>query len=178
MNIYFDTEFTGLHQHTTLISIGCLADDGQTFYAECTDYDRTQVDDWIQTNVIDHLQLADRAAQNGENGTQINGVVGPRAFVADQLRAWLSQFDQVTMVSDVLAYDWTLFCELFGGAFGVPSQVYYIPIDLASLFVAAGVDPDVNREAYAGMDGTKHHALHDARVIQACYQRVMQDLRR
>jgi uncharacterized protein YprB with RNaseH-like and TPR domain len=32
---YFDTEFTGLHQNTTLISIGLIADTGDT-YAELT----------------------------------------------------------------------------------------------------------------------------------------------
>ncbi len=34
MNIYFDTEFTGLHKNTTLISIGMIAENGRTFYAE------------------------------------------------------------------------------------------------------------------------------------------------
>jgi len=32
--IFFDTEFTGLHKDTTLISIGLIAEDGRTFYAE------------------------------------------------------------------------------------------------------------------------------------------------
>ncbi len=55
MKIFFDTEFTGLHQNTTLISIGCVAEDDRQFYAEFTDYDRSQVDDWIKLNVIDKL---------------------------------------------------------------------------------------------------------------------------
>ena len=55
MIIYFDTEFTGLHQKTTLISIGLVADNGATFYAELSDYDRTQCDDWIKKNVIAKL---------------------------------------------------------------------------------------------------------------------------
>lgn len=46
--IFFDTEFTGLHQNTTLISIGLIAENGQTFYAELTDYDKSQIDGWIQ----------------------------------------------------------------------------------------------------------------------------------
>lgn len=47
MNIYFDTEFTGLHQNTTLISIGCVSEDNKTFYAELDDYDQSQVNVWI-----------------------------------------------------------------------------------------------------------------------------------
>ena len=50
-----DMEFTGLHQHTTLISIGLESDCGKSFYAEFTDYDESQVDEWIQENVIENL---------------------------------------------------------------------------------------------------------------------------
>ena len=32
--IFFDCEFTGLHQRTTLISIGFITEHGDTFYAE------------------------------------------------------------------------------------------------------------------------------------------------
>jgi hypothetical protein len=37
MKIFFDTEFSGLHKNTTLISIGCISEDGKTFYAELED---------------------------------------------------------------------------------------------------------------------------------------------
>ena len=57
--IFFDTEFTGLHQNTTLVSIGLISEDGKTFYAEITDYDKSQVDKWLQENVIDKLILND-----------------------------------------------------------------------------------------------------------------------
>lgn len=48
MKVFFDTEFTGLHQHTTLVSIGMVAEDGRNFYAELTDFDQTQANDWIR----------------------------------------------------------------------------------------------------------------------------------
>ena len=50
--LFFDTEFTGLHQNTTLISLGIVAESGQTFYAEFTDYDDFNCDEWIKKNVI------------------------------------------------------------------------------------------------------------------------------
>ena len=37
MKIFFDTEFTGLHKNTTLISIGLVAENGKKFYAEFND---------------------------------------------------------------------------------------------------------------------------------------------
>lgn len=57
LNLYFDTEFTGLHKDTTLISLGIVSDDDKKFYAEFTDYDRSQIDDWIEDNVINNLRL-------------------------------------------------------------------------------------------------------------------------
>jgi hypothetical protein len=49
-----------VHQNTTLISIGLIADTGDTFYAELTDYDPDQIDDWLQENVLNNLVLTDR----------------------------------------------------------------------------------------------------------------------
>jgi hypothetical protein len=42
-----------------LISIG-LTDTGDTFYAELTDYDPNQIDDWLQENVLNNLVFTDR----------------------------------------------------------------------------------------------------------------------
>ena len=53
--LFLDTEFTGLHQNTTLISLGIIDENGRKFYAEFYDYSRLQIDDWLQTNVIDNL---------------------------------------------------------------------------------------------------------------------------
>ena len=55
--LFFDTEFTGLHKDTTLISLGIVSDDGKKFYAEFTDYDENQCDEWIEENVIKSLVL-------------------------------------------------------------------------------------------------------------------------
>ena len=52
MKVFFDCEFTGLHQFTTLISIGCVTENSDVFYAELDDYNVSQVDEWVQENVI------------------------------------------------------------------------------------------------------------------------------
>jgi hypothetical protein len=192
MKIFFDTEFTGLHQNTTLISIGCVSEDGETFYAELTDYAAEQVDDWLQVNVIDRLSLLSRLVYADDKDMRVSGSKGT---VRHYLEKWLqeqstkhavygdmrNQFSdrhpqKLEMWSDCYAYDWVLFCELFGGAFGVPDCVYYIPFDLATLFKLKGIDPDINREVFAEWaGGTKHNALHDAKVIKACYEKALQE---
>ncbi|MCD5190676.1 3'-5' exoribonuclease [Enterococcus casseliflavus] len=185
MKVFLDTEFTGLRQNTTLVSIGLVAENGDTFYAELTDYDKSQVDHWLQKNVINNLYLADIIQGIGSNWnptTKENIVRGDRQFVAQGLREWFKELDgwanpntPVEIWSDCLAYDWVLFNELFGGAFGIPENVYYIPFDICTLFKMKNIDPDVSREKFIGEEvaGVKHNALYDAKVIKACYEKLV-----
>lgn len=198
--IFFDTEFTGLYQKTTLISIGLVAETGETFYAEFTDYDKDQVNDWIKENVIEKLQLTDKItnivsgweAWDSEEGNYSNAIefelaakdmkqfrcIGSTEMIANRLQKWLSKFDKVRMWSDCLAYDWVLFCQIFGHAFQIPENVYYIPFDISTLMLERGIDPDINREEFAGAfqgsaEISKHNALWDAKVIQRCYNKLV-----
>lgn len=196
MRIFFDTEFTGLHQHTTLISIGMVAENGHEFYAELTDFDFDQIDDWLQKNVMENLvfihegeitieQSNDIITRKiGEQFTQFEdgthehiGRSGDSAYIVQELDKWLACFDVdiFEMWSDCLAYDWVLFCNLWGHAFKIPEVIYYIPFDLATLFKIKGIDPDINREEFASLVNgqNKHNALWDARVIKTCYEKLM-----
>lgn len=176
MKVFFDTEFTGLHQNTTLISMGMVSEDGQTFYAEFTDYDKSQVDEWIQSNVINKCLMLPHKNYNLTTESEFispMGFAGGSEFIRKCLTEWLEQFDSVEMWSDCLSYDWVLFNQLFGHAFNIPKNVYYIPFDICTLMKIKGVDPDINREEYSGATGSKHNALHDAIVIKACYDRLM-----
>jgi len=172
--IFFDTEFTGLHQHTTLISIGLVTECGKYFYSEVTNYDVSQVDKWIQTNVIDNLRIRngfDDFAEITKEG--IFWVASCISELKIHLTEWLNQFEEVEMWSDCLAYDWVLFCQIFGNAFSIPKNVYYIPFDICTLFYAKGIDVDINRELFAGIsDMQKHNALSDAMVIRQCFLKL------
>ena len=44
MKIFYDSEFTGLHQKTTLISFALISESGEQFYVELTDYDKSQIE--------------------------------------------------------------------------------------------------------------------------------------
>jgi hypothetical protein len=178
--IFFDCEFTGLHQKTTLISIGLVSECGKTFYAEFTDYDESQVDAWIEENVVDKLLFNDPKTTNWmENieGDQSNiKCHGNSDFIKSYLEKWLSQFSVIEIWSDCLAYDWVLFCQIWGHTFNIPKNVYYIPFDICTLFKMKGIDPDVSREEFAGIKSeNKHNALHDAEVIKKCYERLNND---
>ncbi len=188
MKIFMDTEFTGLHQGTTLISIGLVSEDGRTFYAEFNDYDESQCDEWIKKHVISNLLM--KKPNDGESEPYRPMQFKRNVSVADmwnmemrsstkmireELTDWLNQFDSVEIWSDCLAYDWVLFCNIWGHAFNVPKVVYYIPFDICTLFKIKGVDPDISREEFSDMaDGQKkHNSLWDAMVIKECYNKLM-----
>ena len=176
--IFFDTEFTGLHQNTTLISIGLVSECGKTFYAEFTDYDQKQVDEWIKNNVIANLTLQnydiDRDYEPYARNVKAKGT---KEHVKQALNHWLHQFEQVEIWSDCLSYDWVLFNQIWGHAFDIPKNIYYIPFDVCTLFKIKGIDPDINREKFGCgevySEMPKHNALWDARVIKMCYEKLM-----
>ncbi len=173
--IFFDCEFTGLHQNTTLVSIGLVSECGKTFYAELTDYDKSQINEWLQKNVIDNLKF------NNEKGTDIfwnegnnTKFFGKTDLLKLYLSQWLAQFESIEIWSDCLSYDWVLFNQIFGHAFNIPKNVYYIPFDLSSLLKIYGYDPDLSRKEFSGSDEPNHNALSDAKMIKACFDKVMQ----
>lgn len=175
--IFFDTEFTGLRKDTTLISIGLISDCGRVFYAEFSDYDQNQVDEWIAENVLKHLRFGIDYTSTPVLDLEYHLMKSYHSIIADCLREWLSQFEAVEMWSDCLAYDWVLFCDIFGGALNIPKNVYYIPFDLSTAFKMAGVNPDVSREEYSGVTGiSKHNALNDAKVIKKCYEKLARQI--
>ena len=57
MEIFLDTEFTGLQQDADLISVAMVSEDDRWFYAEFTDFDAAKLSDWHKENVLPYLFL-------------------------------------------------------------------------------------------------------------------------
>lgn len=204
--VYYDAEFTGLHRNTTLISIGLVSEDGHIFYAEFTDYDRRQVDDWIQQHVIRNLpynaieQIVHTTAtavdiSNGNNLPFNAKIKGEMDTVKRVLIQWLDAISESTgkkiqFYTDCYAYDWVLLNDLICegcNALNLPSNLYYIPIDLSTCLQVHGVDPDITREDFAGDsirylqtidpfnrwgDNIKHNSLWDAYICKLCFDKL------
>ena len=199
MNIYFDTEFTGLHKNTTLISLGCVAEDGKTFYAEFDDYAKEQCNDWIQENVIKNLKIAEKRIDRWAHYIPVllpdssvsdlrdgycPNMKGSKTEVRDEFIQWLQQFDSVQFVSDVSHYDFVLLIDLFGTAFDLPENVsascHDINQDIARHYGISEREAfDKSREEIVvefpdvQIHGDKHNALYDARVIKAIYEKLV-----
>lgn len=194
MKIFFDTEFTGLHKNTTLISIGLVDENDRTFYAEFSDYDESQCDEWIHENVIKYLKWSKEGPI--EDFVNYSGdlnhceVYGCKEYIKEVLADWLSKYDEVELVSDCCHYDMVLFIDIFGNAFCLPNNVnpacHDINQDIAKHFKISETEAfDLSREEIIKstneliskywpdelikIEGDKHNSLYDAKVIKEIY---------
>jgi len=188
MKIFFDTEFTGLHKNTTLISIGLVDENGRTFYAEFGDYDESQCDSWIKENVIKHLKFNKYVIKLpglkfGHNDNV--ELKSNKLTIQTYLKQWLMAYDEVELVSDVCHYDMVLFIDIWGGAFDIPSHVnpacHDINQDIGRYYEISEIEAfDYSREQILEnnkitIEGDKHNALYDAKVIKEIYNVIKQN---
>lgn len=184
MKIYFDTEFTGLQKNTTLISIGLISENGDSFYAEFSDYDKSMVNEWIQDNVIDNL-LYDKEKSEWKKNVADVQVYGEKQIVKRALKKWLSKFSMIELCSDVHHYDMVLFVDIFGDAFSLPDSISPCCIDINQkiyeneLFGCNTLQKafDISRESIVESyidkidtiidESSKHNAFYDATIIKA-----------
>lgn len=185
MKLFFDMEFTGLHKETTPISLGIVSEDGKTFYAEFTDYNEMQCNDWIKENVISELlhctekwyeRIADRQTH------------GNNQIVSYALKDWMQQFDKIQFISDVCHYDFVLLIDLLtngGTALDLPENISAvcrdINQDIAAYFEVSDREAfDMSREQIMNdlcdsediVTGNKHNSLYDAEVIRVIYREI------
>ena len=185
MKLFFDTEFTGLHKGTTLVSIGIVAENGKRFYAEFSDCDESQCDDWIKENVLKNTILGGNETLSARLGEDSNTtvVLGSKADIRYELGEWLKQFDEVQFVSDVCHYDMVLLIDIFGTAFGLPENVsaacHDINQDIAKHYGISDREAfDKSREdifaelCVQQIEGEKHNVLYDAEIIKAIFAEV------
>ena len=186
MNIYFDCEFTGLHRNTTMISIGMITENGHTFYAEFTDYDINQCDDWIRENVLDNLLFnkKDYLCKLGEDIMMKSDY----ADISSMLNAWLEHIrkdEDIQFVSDVCHYDTMLLIDLItngGTAFNLPgfiSPVFHdMNQDIAEYYEITDKEAfnksreEILTDIKQTIAGTKHNSLYDAKVIMEIYKHI------
>lgn len=172
--VFIDAEYTGEHAHTTLVSLGLVALVGRELYLTLNDYDREQVTDWLEDNVLSMIDPQ-------------TTVDSPTAF--RQLDPWLREVadgGRICLVSAGLGSDLILLFELY--KHNRPDMKYFHALhclpeflnheehfDLNTLFYFAGEDPGVDRDKFVGdaIEGERHNALHDARIVRACFRKLI-----
>jgi hypothetical protein len=153
-----DTEFQELPETRQVlpISIGIVAEDGRTFYAEFSDFDHSLANDWVKENVLSKLR----------------GVGGPLVGDTEEIRDALIEFfryDKKPIFWGYFAdYDWVVFCQTFGTMITMPARFPQMCYDirqyqneLAKTVNCLNSDMDLSElPEHAGI---KHYALDDAK---------------
>lgn len=120
MNVFIDTEFSGLTKDTELISLGCISDDGRTFYGEITDFNHSKCDEWIKTHIFPNL------ISKGKDGAKPYvdryKIIDKKENVMKAFIKYLNEISvakyedylpgSVQFVSDCLSYDQVLINDL------------------------------------------------------------------
>ena len=194
MLLFFDMEFTGLRKNTTPISIGIVSEDGKKFYAEFTDYDESQCNDWIEENVIKNLKLAGMGVgvSDTDENPPLRIVMGDKRYIRQEANEWLRQFNKIQFVSDVCHYDFILLIDLLtngGTALDLPENIsavcHDLNMDIARHFHVSDLEAfDMSREKIMNdlcktediVTGNKHNSLYDAEVIKAIYEEIGYDI--
>ena len=187
MKLFFDTEFTGLHKDTTLISLGMVSEYGHKFYGVFTDYDKSQCNTWIKENVIKHL-----SDLSGFDTNHLVTVEDNHSTIKLRLEHWLRMMlavigdESIELVSDVAHYDMTLFINIFGTAFDLPEYIAPACIDVNQMItdvfdVSLQQAFDISREELLEKLSpgskllkfqNKHNSLYDACVIMELYKEL------
>ena len=142
MNIFIDTEFG--HDDwadVDLISIGLVAADGRTFYAERLDFDLALVNAFVRENVMPLLRA---------DGVLVLSTCALRSATL----AWLEQFkydDAVVCFDNPIG--WALLSQLLDQD---------LPTWLGSRNIRDQIDWNVRKQFFMQTQLPEHHALHDA----------------
>lgn len=180
--IFFDMEFTGLHKNTSIISIGLVDENDNKFYAELSDFELDQCDEWIRENILSKLISNSKSVRKQNRIYKVdNFYYGDKQFVRDKLLKWLGTEDNIQFISDVSHYDFVLLIDLISGhALTLPKNIspycHDINQDIARYYNVSDAKAfDMTREDIMDkIEGSneKHNALFDAIIIKNIYEKI------
>jgi hypothetical protein len=147
-NLFLDTEFYCGGDILELISIAIVSDTGDEFYAENKDFNPSGFSEnmaFIKKYVMPKLMPPEKR-------------LAPQD-IRQNLHLWLRQFNEYRIWAYYGAYDWVVFCKIFGGLLKVPNNC---PMRFWEL-------DDIVTSRPAQDPETKHHALADAKWNRAVW---------
>lgn len=156
--------------------------DTKSFYGEFTDFNEQKTDTWVKENVISKLFIDTEQQEKAIDFSFYNDVTlfkGSTAVVSNNLKHWLSKFDNVEFWADYDTIDKPILVDLISNweynviqhwgessppvllgetkyKIGIPKHLpnikYYNFYDIHTLFNIKGIDPDISREEFVKED--------------------------
>jgi DNA polymerase III epsilon subunit-like protein len=176
--IFLDTEFTGLHKLTTLISIALVSEDDKEYYAELIDFDEHQITPFLNKEVLSKLIIGEYdfyQDYNPESNTiRVKGNID---LVKQTLTEYLNKFDDVEIWVQT-PYAWFLFVDLFGGFGYLPKNVFRYPFDLTTAIKLYGINPMESKKDFLPnydelLTYGENNALNDARLNREIFKKLL-----
>jgi hypothetical protein len=154
MRYFIDTEFNESRDKLDLISIGIVAEDGREFYAVNRDCDFDKSSDWVHEQVLPKLPPKSTWISRKEIAQKIV------EFVGDKPEFW----------AYYAAYDWVIFCWIFGSMMDLPEHFPKYCLDLKQVMHERGID----RESLPSLrNDLLHNALEDARWVRDVWELIV-----
>lgn len=138
MRVWFDTEFIEDGRTIDLISIGLVCEDGLSYYAENSECNHDNANEWVKKNVLRHLK----------------GGSVPRHFIASEIKRIVG--DKPEFWAYYADYDWVVLCQLYGTMMDLPKGWPMYCRDIKQLCDSLGNPPLPEQLSI------EHHALNDA----------------
>lgn len=151
MRFWFDTEFFEDGDTIKLISIGIVAEDSRTYYAETYGaQDLALKSEWLRANVLPHLEGAEKY----------------RSRIAQDLIEFMGERPEIwAYYAD---YDWVVLCQLFGQMIALPKGWPMYCRDVKQLADSLG-NPSLPAQT-----SREHHALADAKWTKEAWSYLIE----
>lgn len=157
MNIFFDTEFTGLTSDPHLLSMGFVAESGATLYIELSDgWTEAECSPWVKHHVLPLLG----------KGEQLT-----RREAAKCLTDWLATFETKPVLLGDSDYDTVLVEGLLRSGGAALNAFDIHQLEFSSKTQAMAFE-HAKKRLFALQPNAAHHALTDARVFRDAWHGV------
>lgn len=163
MRFFIDTEFNEIsrHQPTELLSIGLVAANGKTFYAENACVDLSKCDDWLQHNVIKQF--------TGPKKTPVEIAQGIMEFINSNLDDSYAEFWGYYGATDfVITYQ--LWDKLISAPANFPFVCHELKTLQKAIWYMTGKLIEIPKQKTP-----KHHALNDALWHKEIFDHLMKE---
>jgi DNA polymerase III epsilon subunit-like protein len=174
--VFADTEFTGEHSKTTLVSVGFVTLDNKKLYITLNDFNKGQVTPWLKKNVLSKI----------DKKLNIN-----KKEAYQKISKFLSDYskgEKIQLITAGKGLDLILIFDLFHQKNLKKKYMHYLydlpkylnhefHLDIYTLFYLCGYNKKINREKFAELKGErkKHNALYDAMVIRKCFLKLIKN---
>lgn len=187
MRVFYDTEFYNDGRTIDLISIGLVAEDGRELYLINGEFPLGRYDEdtetarWLTANVVPFLPLrrTNPGVQHIAGGwewkdpsSEYDNNTFNRALIAQQIVQFLEVGPgHVELWANYGAFDHVALTQLWGDMNQMPRVLPWYTNDLQQMLRSNVVNPSSMPQQH---EATRHHALHDARHLKACYDQATQ----